>query len=137
MVKTYNSSTIELPIGVPFMSRVGLGLRLILACLFACLLVSVSAFAAQQDQAKDQSQKDQSNSIGTPDQPTAAPASSQDPLVRPLSTKQKKQAFMQLSNDEERDHFIEAFWQRRDPTPDTPENEFKDEHYRRIAYAND
>ena len=44
---------------------------------------------------------------------------------------------MQLSNDEERDQFIEAFWQRRDPTPDTEENEFKEEHYRRIAYANE
>src|SRR5262249_61508013 len=44
---------------------------------------------------------------------------------------------MQLSNDEERDQFIEAFWARRDPTPDTPENEYKEEHYRRIAYANE
>ncbi len=44
---------------------------------------------------------------------------------------------MLLSNDEERDSFIEAFWQRRDPTPDTEENEFKEEHYRRIAYANE
>ncbi|MCU1285402.1 MAG: hypothetical protein JWO13_1752 [Acidobacteriales bacterium] len=46
-------------------------------------------------------------------------------------------AFKQLSNDEERDQFIEAFWQRRDPTPDTVENEYKEEHYRRIAYANE
>jgi GWxTD domain-containing protein len=44
---------------------------------------------------------------------------------------------MQLSNDEERDNFIEQFWQRRDPTPDTEENEYKEEHYRRIAYANE
>jgi GWxTD domain-containing protein len=50
---------------------------------------------------------------------------------------EERQAFRQLSNDEERDNFIEAFWQRRDPTPDTPENEFKDEHYRRIAYTNE
>ncbi len=49
----------------------------------------------------------------------------------------EKAAFKQLSNDEERDNFIEAFWQRRDPTPDTPENEFKEEHYRRIEYANE
>ena len=41
------------------------------------------------------------------------------------------------SNDEERDQFIEQFWLRRDPTPDTVENEFKEEHYRRIAYANE
>src|ERR1700682_3339402 len=50
---------------------------------------------------------------------------------------EERKACKQLSNDEERDQFIEAFWQRRDPTPDTEENEFKEEHYRRIAYANE
>jgi len=50
---------------------------------------------------------------------------------------EERAAFKQLSNDEERDQFIEAFWQRRDPTPDTEENEFKEDHYRRIAYANE
>ena len=50
---------------------------------------------------------------------------------------QERAAFKQLSNDEERDQFIEAFWQRRDPTPDTEENEYKEEHYQRIAYANE
>ncbi len=54
-----------------------------------------------------------------------------------IITPEEKAAFKQLSNDEERDNFIEAFWQRRDPTPDTPENEFKEEHYRRIEYANE
>jgi GWxTD domain-containing protein len=50
---------------------------------------------------------------------------------------EERAAFKQLSNDEERDQFIEAFWQRRDPTPDTEENEYKEDHYRRIAYANE
>src|SRR6201993_1458895 len=54
-----------------------------------------------------------------------------------IITPEEKAAFKQLSNDEERDQFIEQFWLRRDPTPDTPENEFKEEHYRRIAYANE
>ncbi|MFZ0759724.1 MAG: GWxTD domain-containing protein [Candidatus Sulfotelmatobacter sp.] len=54
-----------------------------------------------------------------------------------IITDQERAAFMQLTNDEERDNFIEAFWQRRDPTPDTEENEYKEEHYRRIAYANE
>jgi GWxTD domain-containing protein len=54
-----------------------------------------------------------------------------------IITPEERQAFLQLSNDEERDQFIEAFWQRRDPTPDTEENEFREEHYRRIAYANE
>jgi len=46
-------------------------------------------------------------------------------------------AFRNLSNDEERDSFIENFWLRRNPDPDSPENEFREEHYRRIAYANE
>jgi GWxTD domain-containing protein len=54
-----------------------------------------------------------------------------------IITPEEKAAFKQLSNDEERDNFIENFWLRRDPTPDTPENEYKEEHYRRIAYANE
>ena len=54
-----------------------------------------------------------------------------------IITPEEKAAFKALSNDEERDQFIEQFWLRRDPTPDTPENEYKEEHYRRIAYANE
>ena len=60
-----------------------------------------------------------------------------DEDVRWIITDEERSAFMQLSNDEERDQFIEAFWGRRDPTPDTEENEFKEEHYARIAYANE
>ncbi|NWF84273.1 MAG: GWxTD domain-containing protein, partial [Bryobacteraceae bacterium] len=46
-------------------------------------------------------------------------------------------AFLSLQSDAEREHFIEQFWLRRDPSPGTPANEFKEEHYRRIRYAND
>ena len=60
-----------------------------------------------------------------------------DEDVRYIISDEERKAFKQLSNDEERDQFIEAFWQRRDPTPDTEENEFKEEHYRRIEYANE
>jgi len=60
-----------------------------------------------------------------------------DEDVRWIITDEERSAFKQLSNDEERDAFIEAFWQRRDPTPDTAENEFKEEHYQRMAYANE
>jgi GWxTD domain-containing protein len=48
----------------------------------------------------------------------------------------EKQVFEKLQTDRERDLFIEAFWKQRDPTPGTPENEFKTEHYRRLDYAN-
>jgi GWxTD domain-containing protein len=48
----------------------------------------------------------------------------------------ERAAFLDLKTDDERAEFIKQFWKHRDPTPGTPENEFKDEHYRRIAYAN-
>ena len=60
-----------------------------------------------------------------------------DEDVRWIISDEEKAAFKTLSNDEERDAFIENFWMRRDPTPDTVENEFKEEHFRRIAYANE
>ncbi len=53
-----------------------------------------------------------------------------------LATPQDRAEFLRLQNDKERDKFIETFWKRHDPTPDTPQNEFKEEHYRRLAYAN-
>jgi GWxTD domain-containing protein len=54
-----------------------------------------------------------------------------------IITDEERQAWKRLSTDEEREQFIEQFWLRRDPTPDSVENEFKEEHYRRIAYANE
>jgi len=54
-----------------------------------------------------------------------------------IITDEEKKAFSRLETDEEREQFIEQFWLRRDPTPDSQENEFKEEHYRRIAYANE
>jgi len=50
---------------------------------------------------------------------------------------EERRSFLHLSTNEEREQFIEAFWQRRNPDPDSPENTFKEEHYRRIAYANE
>jgi GWxTD domain-containing protein len=50
---------------------------------------------------------------------------------------EERKAFRNLSNDEEREAFIEQFWLRRNPNPDSPDNEFREEHYRRIQYAND
>src|ERR1035437_9735466 len=54
-----------------------------------------------------------------------------------IISEEERKAFRTLSNDEERDAFIENFWLRRNSTPDSPENEFREEHYRRIAYANE
>jgi GWxTD domain-containing protein len=53
-----------------------------------------------------------------------------------IVTPKEKEVFLQLETDRERDIFIDAFWKQRDPDPLTPENEFKIEHYKRLAYAN-
>lgn len=54
-----------------------------------------------------------------------------------IITKEERQAFNKLTSDEERENFIENFWRRRDPNPDTEENEYREEYYERIAYANE
>jgi GWxTD domain-containing protein len=53
-------------------------------------------------------------------------------IITPL----ERSVFRQLTTDREREVFINAFWKQRDPTPETPRNEFQEEHYRRLAYAN-
>jgi GWxTD domain-containing protein len=93
---------------------------------------------------------------------TASASAQDDPLQRPRPTKKRnssktetpvrrwledevpyiitpeeRDAFKKLTNDTERENFIEQFWFRRDPTPDTEENEYKEEYYRRIAFANE
>src|SRR6267142_2278866 len=86
------------------------------------------------------------------------PTQSQDPTLKPRNVKpelkkaykewldkdvtyiitdEERKAFRKLASDEERERFIEEFWRRRDPDPDTDENEFKEEYYERIAYANE
>jgi GWxTD domain-containing protein len=73
--------------------------------------------------------------ISVKDLPPRFRAWLEEEVVYIISPKEKE-VFLQLSNDRERDMFITAFWKARDPDPLTPENEFKDEHFRRIEYAN-
>jgi GWxTD domain-containing protein len=54
-----------------------------------------------------------------------------------IITDEERTTFKHLGTDDEREQFVEQFWLRRVPTPDTVENEYKEEHYRRIAYANE
>jgi GWxTD domain-containing protein len=75
-------------------------------------------------------------------EPAPVPAQSADRYAEWLQedaayiiTDAERTAFRALATDAERDYFIQQFWLRRDPTPGTPENEFKEEHYRRIARA--
>jgi len=57
--------------------------------------------------------------------------------VHYIITGDERKVFLNLSTDEERENFIEQFWLRRDPTPDSEENEYREEHYRRIQYSNE
>jgi len=138
------------------------GLRRFIPCLFLlafCLVAGLAAGAQQDtkpatDQASENSQTPPSQQVDPLKRPISEKQKKENAksLKQELSktykkwldedviyiiTDEERKAFKQLSNDEERDQFIEAFWQRRDPTPDTEENEFKDEHYRRIEYANE
>jgi GWxTD domain-containing protein len=132
--------------------------RRFLAVLMMGALVGLGTTALAQDKEKDKSDADSQASPEGQTDPLKRPLSQKqkksnskslrmelshrdkvwlDQDVAWIITDEERSAFKQLSNDEERENFIESFWQRRDPTPDTAENEFKEEHYRRIAYANE
>src|SRR5438552_1195466 len=138
------------------MAQVGFRRRLLVPCLAAVLCLVGAAFgqddkhkskdqtaAGQDDQQTDPlkrplgEEQKKKNAKGLKIELSKTYKKWMDEDVRWIITDEERAAFKQLSNDEERDQFIEAFWQRRDPTPDTVENEFKEEHYRRIAYANE
>ena len=57
--------------------------------------------------------------------------------VRWIITTEERKHFMRLTSDQDRDRFIAAFWERRNPNPRSEENAFKEEHYRRLAFANE
>src|SRR4029450_4779612 len=57
--------------------------------------------------------------------------------VDPILTQSERDAWKKLATDEEREQFIKVVWDSRDPDPDTEENEFKEQFYERIAYANE
>jgi GWxTD domain-containing protein len=129
--------------------------RLSIACVSLSIVIGLFAVAQQTDQNQPQSKK----SSGAPQRETISrPLSEREKKKREeklrkeletpyrkwlnedvayIITDEERAAFKRLQTDEEREQFIEQFWLRRDPTPDTVENEFKEEHYRRIAYANE
>ncbi|HEX7285662.1 MAG TPA: GWxTD domain-containing protein [Candidatus Angelobacter sp.] len=117
----------------------------------------------QDSQKKDSSSSKKKSKSSSSSTPVNDEDQSQDPLARPkpdtkgarveklegsykkwldedvrwIITGEELSAFKKLTTNAERDQFIEQFWLRRDPTPDTAENEYKEEHYRRIAWANE
>jgi len=144
------------------MSRVGFLKRLFAAFVLPALILALVSFASAQEEKADTADPSAAASSQEKAAPEADPLKRPltekqkkqnskslkielsktykkwlDEDVRWIITDEEQKAFKLLSNDEERDQFIEAFWQRSDPTPDTIENEFKEEHYRRMAYANE
>jgi GWxTD domain-containing protein len=60
-----------------------------------------------------------------------------DEDVRYIISAEERTQFLVLQSDDDRDGFVRGFWERRNPVPGSSENTFKEEHYRRIAYANE
>jgi GWxTD domain-containing protein len=118
------------------MSKLKLWVNFTLVALFV-LSLSVVAFA-QKDKDKDKASQD-INDKPRNVKPELKQAYKRwlDNDVAYIITKEERRAFMALQTDEERENFIENFWRRRDPDPDTEENEYREEYYERIAYANE
>lgn len=108
------------------------------AILGALLLLVPTAHPQQQtekqqepEKANKQSEKKRRRELDTPYKKWL------DQEVVYIITDDERTAFLGMTTNEEREQFIEQFWLRRDPTPDTVENEYKEEHYLRIAYTNE
>ena len=110
----------------------------ILAACCTCFLVSALSFGQPETVAKPMSQREKNKrERSLRDELQSQYAIWEKVDVAYIITDAERAAFHRLSNDEERAKFVEQFWLRRDPTPDTEENEYKEEHYRRIAFANE
>ncbi len=109
---------------------------------FVLLLLLGATVTAQPRPA---SQAKPNETIKTPDdQPRKIKAERGDAYARwlteevgPIATEAERQAYLKLKTNEEREKFIHYFWDLRDPNSDTEENEYRDEYYERIAYANE
>ena len=105
-------------------------LRPITAIALLCLLSALPIKAQQDQPAPDQKPRKVRTELKT-----AYKNWIED--VRVILTQSELDAWPKLKTDEEREQFIKIVWDSRDPDPDTEENEFKDEFYERIAYANE
>src|SRR5215469_11088428 len=108
--------------------------NLLLGCL--ALLALGSCFASVRAQDKAQTKKDP-NAKKKEGELKSVYKTWIEEDVPYIITEEEIRAFKALKTDEERDRFIESFWYRRDPDPDTPENEYKDRYYERKEYANE
>jgi GWxTD domain-containing protein len=57
--------------------------------------------------------------------------------VRWIIQGEERESFLRLTSDRDRDQFVTNFWERRNPSPGSQENTFKNEHYRRLVFSNE
>src|SRR5258708_27793916 len=98
-------------------------------------LGTLAILAQPPDKAKPDDPNDKARKV-TPELKTAYKKWLENDVAY-IITNEEKKAFKALTTDEERENFIEQFWRRRDPDPDTEENEYREQYYERIAYANE
>ena len=110
--------------------------RSLAAGLLAVTAMSSAAFA-QKDKKEEASQDPTNKARNVKPEVKEVYKKWRNTDVAYIITKEEKRAFDALTTDEERENFIENFWRRRDPNPDTEENEYREEYYERIAYANE
>ncbi|HKQ73623.1 MAG TPA: GWxTD domain-containing protein [Blastocatellia bacterium] len=114
--------------------------------LFLILALAISAFAISSFSAFAQDEKQEKKKEKRTEEKKKAADKERvksvykrwkDEDVRWIITDEERKTFDSLKNDDERENFIEQFWLRRDPDPDTDVNEYREEYYQRIAYANE
>ena len=108
-----------------------------LAVALLSLTFALPAGLAQKKKANDQSQDPSQRERNVKPELKKAYKDWLEKDVAYIITDEERKAFKKLATDDERERFIEEFWRRRDPDPDTDENEFREEYYERIAYANE
>jgi len=106
--------------------------------LFIFCLATLTAFSQPPEKARDKPSVDPSgNARKVKPEVKEAYKRWLSTDVAYIITKDERRAFQALTTDEERENFIENFWRRRDPNPDTEDNEYREEYYERIAYSNE
>ncbi len=108
-----------------------------LAVALLSLTFALPAGLAQKKKANDQSQDPSQRERNVKPELKKAYKDWLEKDVAYIITDEERKAFKKLVTDDERERFIEEFWRRRDPDPDTDENEYREEYYERIAYANE
>jgi len=128
------------------MSRWALGVVATLALIIGVSFLRAFPSAADQDKDQDTSKQETPKKVSKEEKrrQKALRQEMETPYKKWMSeevpyiiTNEERAAFKKLQTDDEREAFIENFWERRNPNPGSPENEFKEEYYRRIAYSNE